>query len=209
MLDAKAHWENVYNTKAATQVSWYQPHPVLSLELIRATGVTFDEPIMDVVGGASTLVDDLLDAGYENITVLDISANALEVARARLGERAPRVNWLEADVTHAQLPREHFAVWHDRAVFHFLTDALARKKYVDTVRDAVKIGGHVIVASFALDGPEMCSGLQVQRYDAESMHATFGDAFRLISSQRENHQTPWGSEQKFIYCYCRREKTRA
>lgn len=209
MLDAKAHWEQVYNTKAATQVSWYQPHPLVSLELICATGVAFDEPIIDVGGGASTLVDDLLDAGYENITVLDISAKALDVACARLGARAARVHWLEADMTQTELPREHFAVWHDRAVFHFLTEPLARKKYVDAVRDAVKIGGHVIVASFAFDGPEMCSGLRVNRYDAETMHAEFGDAFTLISSQRETHQTPWGGEQKFVYCYCRREQRAA
>lgn len=205
MLNAKAHWENVYATKAPTEVSWYQPHPALSLELIRATGIALGEPIIDVGGGASTLVDDLLDAGYENISVLDISAKALETAQARLGERAARVKWIEADVTQTELPAQHFAVWHDRAVFHFLTDPIARWRYVDAVRDAVKPGGHVIVASFATDGPEMCSGLVVQRYDAEKMRAEFGDAFKLISSQRESHQTPWGSEQKFIYCYCRKE----
>ncbi len=205
MLDTKAHWENVYATKAPNQVSWYQTHPVISLELIGATGIAPREPIIDVGGGASTLVDDLLDAGYENISVLDISAKALETAQGRLGERAARVNWIEADVTQTELPAQHFAVWHDRAVFHFLTDPIARWRYVDAVRDAVRPGGHVIVASFATDGPEMCSGLVVQRYDAEKMRAEFGDAFTLLSSQRESHQTPWGSEQKFIYCYCRKE----
>ena len=203
-MDAKTHWENVYESKAPSQVSWYQPHSLLSLELIRGTRIPPDGPIIDVGGGASTLVDDLLVEGYQDVSVLDISANALQVARTRLGVRAARVNWMEADVTDIDLPRQHFAVWHDRAVFHFLTDPLLRGRYVDAVRDAVMEGGHVIVASFAADGPEMCSGLKVCRYDAETMHHEFGEGFTLFSSKREAHQTPWGGEQKFIYCYCRK-----
>lgn len=203
-MDVRAHWEKVYQTKAPTQVSWYQPHAVVSLGLIRATGAAHDDPMIDIGGGASALIGDLLTEGYTAVSVLDISATALRAARERLGECADRVNWIEADVTETDLPREHFVVWHDRAVFHFLTEPAARRRYVDMVRSSVKPGGHVIVASFASDGPEMCSGLNVCRYEPETMHREFGDAFTLLSSTRETHQTPWGAEQKFVYCYCRK-----
>ncbi len=201
-MQSKIHWEAIYQTKAPAQVSWYQAHPQLSLDLIRRTGVAHDAPIIDVGGGASTLVDHLLAEGYANLTVLDISHAALERARERLGHHASTVTWLEQDVTRAELPEDQYAVWHDRAVFHFLTDASARARYVQTVRSAVKPGGHVIVATFGLDGPLRCSGLDVVRYSAESLHDEFGQEFQLLESARETHQTPFGTEQKFIYFYC-------
>jgi len=203
-MDTKAHWEHIYETKAPTQVSWYQSHPELSLQLIQRTGVTPAEPILDVGGGASTLVDDLLANDFQQITVLDISATALTLARQRLGDRAAEVTWLEADILRAALPHHFCQVWHDRAVFHFLTRVEDRQRYVEAVRWAVRPGGHVIVATFAVDGPPRCSGLEVIRYNPDSLHAEFGSDFELETSAAETHHTPFGSEQKFIYCYCRK-----
>lgn len=203
-MDPKAHWEHIYETKAPTQVSWYQSHPELSLQFIQRTHVTQTEPILDVGGGASTLVDDLLSTGFQQIAVLDISAAALNLARQRLGVRAAEVTWLEADILHAALPRHFYRVWHDRAVFHFLTRPEDRRRYVEVVQQAVQPGGHVIVATFALGGPARCSGLEVIRYSPDSLHDEFGSDFELENSLAETHQTPFGSEQKFIYCYCRK-----
>lgn len=200
----KTHWEEVYETKESNQVSWFQEHPELSLQFIERTGVDKTGPIVDVGGGASTLVDDLLDKDYQNITVLDISVAALEVAQERLGSRAKAITWLEADITQVQLPHKFYDVWHDRAVFHFLTQAADRQKYVEAVRHSVKPGGHVIVATFGVDGPTRCSGLEVVRYDPDSLHGEFGESFDLVRSTGESHQTPFGTEQKFIYCYCRK-----
>lgn len=202
-MNPRAHWDTIYRTKSADEVSWYQEHAVRSLDFIRGTGVPLTARIIDVGGGVSTLVDDLLAAGYADITVADISPVALDATRARLGALADRVTWLEADITRARLPAKHFDVWHDRAVFHFLTDAADRARYVGQVRHAVKSGGHVIVATFATDGPERCSGLPIVRYGPESLHAEFGDDFRLAESARETHVTPAGAEQRFVYCYCR------
>lgn len=202
-MDSRTHWAQVYQTKAPTQVSWYQEHPDLSLEYIQRTGVDQTARIMDAGGGASTLVNHLLEAGYHNLTVLDISAEALQVVRQRLGPRAGRVTLIEADVTQAELPHQFYDVWHDRAVFHFLTQPEARQRYVELVRHAVKVGGHVIVATFALDGPTSCSGLTVERYSPETLHNQFGPAFTLVDSTHESHATPFGTEQKFTYCYCR------
>jgi ubiquinone/menaquinone biosynthesis C-methylase UbiE len=205
-MNTKTHWENIYSTKAADAVSWYQSHPVQSLRLIRqVVGDDTTASIIDVGGGASTLVDHLLDAGFTDVTVLDISANALASAQARLQERARRVAWLEADVLALQMPSHPFDVWHDRAVFHFLTAAEDRRRYVQAVHRAVKPGGSVIVATFAEDGPSQCSGLDVARYSADQMHAAFGAGFKLITSTREDHHTPFGTVQKFIYCLCRKE----
>jgi SAM-dependent methyltransferase len=203
-MELKTHWEHVYQTKDSTQVSWYQPHLQRSLNMIERTGVEHSARIIDVGGGSSTLVDDLLANGYQQVTVLDISGAAIRVARERLGALSERVTWLETDIVRASLPPNHYDVWHDRAVFHFLTDATHRQKYVDAVKHSVKVGGHVIVATFAPDGPEKCSGLNVVRYDPDSLHGEFGDEFQLIESVREDHQTPFGTQQKFIYCYCRR-----
>lgn len=203
-MDAKTHWSQIYRTKAPTQVSWYQERPDLSLEYIRHTGVDKTAQIIDVGGGASTLVDHLLKAGYQNLTVLDISAEALQVVRQRLGPRADRVTLIEADVTQAELPAQFYDVWHDRAVFHFLTRPESRQRYVEMVRRSVKMGGHIIMATFALDGPTRCSGLDVERYSPETLHNQFGPAFTLVGSTHETHKTPFGTEQKFTWCYCRR-----
>lgn len=197
------HWDRVYSSKSPSDVSWYQPKPTVSLDLIRRIAPTRETPIIDVGGGASTLVDGLLDAGYENVTVLDISGAALSVAQQRLGDRANHVSWIEADVLNAPLPSASYAVWHDRAVFHFLTDPGDRARYVEKSRDAVRPGGHVIVASFAPEGPTRCSGLDVVRYSPDTMHAQFGPAFRLLDSVREEHHTPSGATQAFVYCLCR------
>jgi SAM-dependent methyltransferase len=185
-------------------VSWYQLEARRSLELITSVASDHAAPIIDVGAGASVLVDNLLDAGYRDLTVLDLSAAALGVSQTRLGDDSSKVNWIVADVLRAPLDRR-YAVWHDRAVFHFLTDAHDRAAYVDQVRDAVKPGGFVLVATFAQDGPEKCSGLPVVRYSAEALHSEFGDEFRLLLSEHEDHRTPAGAEQSFIYCLCRRE----
>lgn len=204
-MKAKTHWENVYETKDSNAVSWFQEHPELSLQFIELAGIDKSVQIVDVGGGASTLVDDLLDRNYQNITVLDISRAALKVAQKRLGSRADAVEWLEADVTQVRLPYRFYDVWHDRAVFHFLTQTEDRQKYVEAVTHSVKTGGHVIVATFGVDGPSRCSGLEVVRYNPESLHDEFGDSFDLVQSASESHQTPFGTEQKFIYCYCRKD----
>lgn len=204
-MQSKEHWERVYATKPTDRVSWYQPHAEHSLQLIRGTGVPLAAPILDVGGGASTLVDDLLEAGYTGLSVLDLSAAALASARRRLGDaRAQRVQWIEADVTRAALPRHGIEVWHDRAVFHFLTSADERHAYVEAVLRAVRPGGHVIVATFAEDGPTQCSGLPVVRYSADALHAEFGAPFTLLRHEKEAHRTPMGTVQQFVYCYCRK-----
>jgi SAM-dependent methyltransferase len=148
-------------------------------------------------------VDDLIADGYQHITILDVSGTALQLTRQRLGHRAVPVNWIEADITHADLPEQAYDLWHDRAVFHFLTQPADRQHYIDTVRHAVRVGGHIVVATFAPDGPERFSGLEVVRYSSESLHDEFGRDFEVVDSTRETHHTPFGTEQKFIYCYCR------
>lgn len=199
------HWEGIYRRKAPTDVSWYQAEAALSVDLIRRSAPDVDAPIIDVGGGASTLVDGLLDAGYRDITVLDLAPAALALARERLGTREALVRWVVADVLVAPLRAASFTVWHDRAVFHFLTSPSDRARYVAQVRRAVRPGGHVIVASFAPEGPAQCSGLEVVRYSPDAMHAEFGAGFRLLDSVREDHRTPTGSSQAFVYCLCRVE----
>jgi ubiquinone/menaquinone biosynthesis C-methylase UbiE len=203
-MNTKTHWETIHQTKTPTQVSWYQEHSLLSLQFITNTGVDKSGQIIDIGGGISTLVDDLLANDYQNISVLDISAASLHTAQQRLSSQAQKVNWIEADITQAQLPHQFYDVWHDRAVFHFLTNAQDRQKYVETVRRSVKQGGHVIVATFAPDGPQKCSGLDVVRYSEDSLHNEFGDDFEVVDSTRETHHTPFGTDQKFVYCYCRK-----
>ena len=202
-MDWKEHWNRLYTTKARNAVSWYEEHPQESLRLIHATGVAKDAAIIDVGGGASTLVDDLLAEGYKNLTVLDLSRAALKAARSRVGGTS-MVRWMEADITTAVLPEAAFDVWHDRAVFHFLVNPQERQAYVRAVLRAVKPGGHVIVATFAEDGPTQCSGLPVVRYGAQELHDEFGEPFELLVHHRQTHVTPAGTTQQFIYCYCRR-----
>lgn len=203
--EPERHWETIYRTKAPTDLSWYQPEARLSLELIRRVAPDLDAPIIDVGAGASTLVDGLLDAGYRNVTILDLAPTALALAQQRLGGRAGLVTWTAANVLDVPLPAAGYAVWHDRAVFHFLTDPKDRARYVSQTRRSVRSGGHAIVASFAPDGPKRCSGLDVVRYSPGAMHAEFGTGFRLLDSQREDHSTPSGITQAFVYCLCRVE----
>ena len=201
MVDRQQHWETVYSSKATDRVSWFQQHAASSLRLIQGCADT-DAQIIDVGGGASVLVDNLLDAGYRNLTVLDLAESALATSRARLGTRAQSVQWIAADITRADLPAAHYDVWHDRAVFHFLTDPADRARYVEQVLKSVKPGGHVIVAAFGPGGPLQCSGLDVMRYAPDALHAEFGAPFRLLGHETETHLTPAGKEQEFVYCYC-------
>jgi 2-polyprenyl-3-methyl-5-hydroxy-6-metoxy-1,4-benzoquinol methylase len=202
-MDARSHWEKIYGTKAPDAVSWYRSHLDRSLALIESASPDRAAHIIDIGGGESTLVDDLLTRGYQNLTILDISQTALDVACARLGETGKRVEWICADVTRADLPAQAYDVWHDRAVFHFLIEQDQRNAYVRLAARAVKPSGHVIVSTFGPEGPTKCSGLDAARYDAESLHGEFGERFRLISSSKEVHQTPFGTTQQFLYCYCR------
>jgi SAM-dependent methyltransferase len=204
-MNKEQHWERIYQTKASTEVSWYQPEARLSLELIRRVAPEIDAPVLDVGGGASTLVDGLLSAGYQDVTVLDLAPAALARAQERLGEREAKVRWIVADVLNAPLPRASCAVWHDRAVFHFLTDSRDRIRYVAQARRIVRPGGHVMVASFGPEGPARCSGLEVVRYSPAGLHSEFGAAFELLESIPEDHWTPGGSRQPFVYCLCRVE----
>jgi len=203
-MDTKAHWEKVYTTKAADAVSWYRPHLEKSLELITRAAPDPAAAILDVGGGESTLVDDLLARSYKNLTVLDVSQTAFEVTQKRLGSAAEQVRWLVADITQVELDAGAYDVWHDRAVFHFLTAEAQRAAYVRQVARAVKPGGHVIVSTFGPEGPTRCSGLDVKRYDAESLHSQFGTRFQLMESSHELHQTPFGTTQQFLTCYCRK-----
>jgi SAM-dependent methyltransferase len=200
----QAHWENVYTTKSETEVSWFQQSPAPSLDLIVQAGATRQSAIIDIGGGASRLVDHLVEQGFEDVTVLDLSGAALAAARSRLGAGADRVSWIVADAT-AWEPARAYDIWHDRAAFHFLTDASDRAAYVARLRRGLKIGGHAIIATFALDGPEKCSGLPVERYDSASLGRTLGDAFRLIHTQRHEHATPWDSRQIFQFSVFARE----
>lgn len=204
-MDAKSHWQKVYATKAPGAVSWYREHLETSLALIERAAGGPSASIIDVGGGESTLVDDLLARGHKNITVLDISQTAIDVTKQRLGLAAEQVCWLVADITKAHLEPSAYDVWHDRAVFHFLTEMDERQAYVLQVAHAVRPGGHVIVSTFGPEGPTTCSGLDVARYDAESLHEQFGVHFRLVDSSKELHQTPFGTLQQFLYCYCRVE----
>ena len=207
-MTTKSHWESVYETKSADAVSWYAPHLSASLQYIRRAAPAQDAAIIDVGGGESTLVDDLLAAGYGKLTVLDISATALEATRHRLGPSGASVTWLTADVLNADLPAAAFDVWHDRAVFHFLTRDDQRQRYVEQVLKALKPGGFAIVGTFGPQGPEKCSGLPVSRYSAGELHDTFGEPFQLLDSSVEQHITPWGTRQQFVYCFCRRAASR-
>ena len=202
-MNARQRWERVYRTKQPTEVSWYAPHLEVSLRIIEEAAPERGSRIIDVGGGEATLADDLLDRGYRNLSVLDVSATALEVARARLGERAGACNWLCGDVTTFPFARHHYDLWHDRAVFHFLTDPKDRAAYVRQVTHAVRPGGHVIVATFGPEGPTKCSGLEVVRYDPDALHGQFGSNFRLLRHLTEIHQTPAGAAQQFTYCYCK------
>jgi SAM-dependent methyltransferase len=199
-MDAQTHWELVYGTKAPGEVSWFRPHLETSLALIERLAPGHSAAILDVGGGASTLVDDLLSLGYRNLAVLDISSTALAVARERLGSLATGVSWLVADVTQVSLVPDSCDLWHDRAVFHFLTHASQRMNYVENAATAIKHGGHLLLSAFGPEGPSKCSGLDVVRYDAEKLRREFGSAFHLVESYMEWHTTPSGGRQQFTCC---------
>lgn len=197
-MENKQHWEAVYQHKQPNEVSWFQTHPEYSLALIKNAGVMPAQAVIDVGGGASHLVDQLLAAGYQDVSVLDIAAAALTHAKTRLGAQAAQVTWLESDVTAFNPPKQ-YALWHDRAVFHFLTDAADRARYLEVLNAALQPAGHVIIATFAPDGPEQCSNLPVERYDADKLQAVLGAEFSLLETQSEAHQTPTGKVQHFLY----------
>lgn len=199
-MELKSHWESIYAAKAPHEVSWYQTSPVKSLEMIKTTGLSKDANIIDVGAGSSTLVDHLVSA-YAHVGVVDISAKALEVSKKRLGPKSNQVTWFCGDLFEVILPAGFYDVWHDRALFHFLTDKEKRQQYVRLVSACVKPGGHVIIATFSLAGPPRCSNLDVVRYSPEALSKEFGPDFRLIDSAEEEHPTPFGTIQKFIYCH--------
>ncbi len=197
-MNRREHWDRVYRTRTPESVSWYQRRPDVSLALIAASGIEKNAGLIDVGGGASALVDHLLDLGYSNLAVLDVSGAALGASRLRLGARAAVIEWFEADATTFE-PPHRFALWHDRAAFHFLTSAADRSGYVATLRKTLKPGGTVIIATFAPDGPPKCSGLDVVRYDERSIAAELGVEFELREVRRETHVTPGKTEQQFSY----------
>ncbi|OKO86567.1 class I SAM-dependent methyltransferase [Bradyrhizobium sp. AS23.2] len=203
MSDRSTHWDNVYATKGEAEVSWYQDIPAISLEMIHAASPDHRAGIIDIGGGASRLVDSLLQDGYRDVAVLDLSANALDAAKRRIGPAAAAVDWIVADAT-AWRPARSYDVWHDRAAFHFLTDPRDRAAYVERLRSAVAPGGHVIIATFAPDGPEKCSGLPVQRHNSASLAAELGPGFELVETRSEVHHTPWNSTQAFQFSRFRR-----
>ncbi len=195
----KKHWETVYQSKAADAVSWYRPHLDTSLALIERVVPDRDAAIIDIGGGEATLVDDLLSRGYRQLSVLDISQAAIDGAIKRLGETADQVTWIAADIMQSSLPAAYFDLWHDRALFHFLTAADQRAAYVERLTRALKPGAHAVIATFGPQGPQKCSGLDTMRYDAESLHAELGSRFALIEHSIELHHTPFDTTQQFVY----------
>ena len=203
-VERQAHWQNVYQTKGERDVSWFEESPAISLALIQATGVGATASIIDIGGGASRLVDALVGEGFLRVTVLDLSEKALTTSRERLGAHAKQVSWIVADVTKWQ-PTEVFDVWHDRAAFHFLTEPADRAAYAARVQKAVRPGGHVIIGTFALDGPERCSGLPVSRHDAASIGEVLGRSFKFVETRRHEHETPSGVIQRFQFSRFQRD----
>ena len=198
-IEKQAHWRGVYSTKQPTEVSWFEQVPDISLQLIADTGLDHSTSIIDIGGGTSLLVDCLLDKGYKNLSVLDISQEALNTAKARLGVRGNCVRWISTDICNWKPEATSIDIWHDRATFHFLTDDADRTRYITAMKMAVKKGAYVIIGTFALDGPEKCSGLQVRRYDPVTLAQTLGSDFSLLKFIRHSHTTPWGSHQSFQF----------
>jgi ubiquinone/menaquinone biosynthesis C-methylase UbiE len=203
-MQSAPHWENIYSTKAIHDVSWFQKHARCSLDLIGRTQISPDARIIDVGSGASILISELIAGGYKNLTVLDISSAAIAAAQKQLGSAASGVQWIHCDVTKVKLSNHSYDLWHDRAAFHFLTEEHDRAAYIKSVSDAVKPGGHLILATFAEDGPLKCSGLQIVRYSPQDLRAQFEGAFSFVEHQYEEHATPFGTIQRFVYCHFQR-----
>ena len=197
-MNRKTHWENIYTDQSPLAVSWFQKEPQLSLQLITNTGLSTEAAIIDIGGGASVLIDHLYERGFTHLAVLDISGTALSHAKQRLGSTAEQIEWLETDVTTFVAPHP-FDIWHDRAVFHFLTEAADRRRYVDTLKQTLKPGGHLILAAFAIGGPTRCSGLDIVQYDADKLGRELGEDFTLVEQVSEIHVTPSNQEQLFGY----------
>jgi ubiquinone/menaquinone biosynthesis C-methylase UbiE len=203
-MNESNHWEEIYSTKSANQVGWYSPHLETSLSWISDLKLSANDPIIDVGGGASTLVDDLLNLGYKKLTVLDLAEKAIRVTKQRLGEPSKTVTWLHGDATEIKLPLNYYFLWHDRAVFHFFIDAEKQQKYRDAMLRAIMLGGYLIIGAFSKEAPPKCSGLPVHRYTADLLCEKLGDEFKLIRHQKEMHRTPSGVEQSYVYCLFRR-----
>jgi ubiquinone/menaquinone biosynthesis C-methylase UbiE len=202
-----AHWDRIFDDKPAEQLTWYQQSLSTSLSFIDACELSSDAPIIDVGGGASTLVDDLVARGYTDLSVLDLSSHGLAIAQKRLGpEVAGRIHWIVGDVTTAELPAAHYELWHDRAAFHFLLEESERQRYVEKAARCVAPGGHLVIATFSVEGPERCSGLPARRYDADALARLFAEHFAPVSFQHELHHTPRQSTQSFLYCHMRRRQ---
>lgn len=204
MNNVRKHWDTVYSTKAETEVSWFQRYPKTSMEFVELFHLPLSANIIDIGGGDSHFVDALLDKGYQNIWVLDISTTAIERAKSRLGELASKVHWIVSDVT-AFAPSVKFDFWHDRAAFHFLIDETAIHKYISIAEDAVKKDGYLILGTFSENGPRKCSGLEIKQYSEASMSARFEIAFDRIKCVEENHQTPFKTFQNFLFCSFRKK----
>jgi ubiquinone/menaquinone biosynthesis C-methylase UbiE len=205
-MNQREHWNKIYSTTPTEKVGWHTPHLETSLKWIQELGLPKEARIIDVGGGASTLVDDLLRQGYTSITVLDLSRKALSLTKERLGDGAKLVVWWEADITSIDLPTNHYDLWHDRAVFHFLTEPEQRERYRDTLLRALKGTGHLVIATFAPEAPPTCSGLPVQRYSATQLEGTLGKEFKLQKHHKELHTTPGGVKQMYLYCHFRRSR---
>lgn len=199
-----SHWENVYRSKPVDQVGWYCAHLQTSLEWISALKLSNDDPLIDVGGGASTLIDDLLDSGHNRLTLVDLSEKAIAITRQRLSHSADRVDWRPGDITQLSLPRHYFGLWHDRAVYHFLTDAKQQERYKTVLVNAVRPSGYFLIGTFGPNAPPQCSGLPVQRYSVEMLRERFGDEFELVRDREEIHVTPSGLEQAYVYCLFRK-----
>lgn len=204
MNDAK-HWDKIYGSKSTRKVGWYAPHLTTSLSWINELNLEPTEPIIDVGGGASTLVDDLIETGYKDLTVLDLSNSAIQRVQERLGSASGAVTWLQGDITETGLPSQHYRLWHDRAAFHFLIEPETQQKYRDAILRSLATGGYLIIGTFAPDAPPQCSGLPVERYTSDTLSKIFGKEFELIRHHNEIHITPSGIEQAYVYCLFQRK----
>lgn len=199
-MSTASHWETIYASKDFNEVSWFQSYPAQSIDLIHRSGIPKKASIIDIGGGASSLVEELLKEGFESISVLDISSNALTKTKRRLGEKSKQVRWIIADILTVDLPLQCFDLWHDRAVMHFLTNINDRQAYRSKVLASLKPGGFIAILAFAEDGPDRCSGLPVQRFSIDALKDEFGKNFCLVAGEKHSHFTPNGMEQRFVSC---------